>query len=170
MNSPRTMAEETRGGPRNGLTRCPHAPCSEASGSPRRETHASVPYAVLVTICAKCGSENPRRANFCLQCGAALAQAQRAPDQRKTVTIVFADVTGSTALGERLDAEARRGILNRYFGRDESGARAPPCKSQEADARTRTEDPFITSSGRLSPPVTSSHLRSFPARRLPDSR
>ena len=73
------------------------------------------PYPVLVTICAKCGSENPRRANFCLECGAALAQGQPAPEARKTVTVVFADVTGSTALGERLDAEALRRILNRYF-------------------------------------------------------
>jgi len=68
-----------------------------------------------VTICATCGSENPPRANFWLECGAALAEAQPAPETRKTVTVVFADVTGSTALGERLDAEALRGILNRYF-------------------------------------------------------
>jgi class 3 adenylate cyclase/tetratricopeptide (TPR) repeat protein len=34
---------------------------------------------------------------------------------RKTVTVVFADVTGSTALGERLDPESLRGIMSRYF-------------------------------------------------------
>jgi hypothetical protein len=46
-----------------------------------------------------------------------------------------------------------------------------PCKyEQKADARTRTGDPFITSFEPLSPPVTSSHLRSFPAPKLPDSR
>jgi len=34
---------------------------------------------------------------------------------RKTVTVLFADVTGSTSLGERLDPEAIRGVMTRYF-------------------------------------------------------
>ena len=34
---------------------------------------------------------------------------------RKTVTVVFCDVTGSTALGERLDPEALRRTMGRYF-------------------------------------------------------
>jgi hypothetical protein len=38
-----------------------------------------------------------------------------------------------------------------------------PCKSRESDARTRTGDPFITSFGQLSAPVTGSHLQSLPA-------
>ena len=37
--------------------------------------------------------------------------------QRKTVTILFCDVTGSTALGESVDPEALRGMLARYFER-----------------------------------------------------
>ena len=37
--------------------------------------------------------------------------------QRKTVTVLFCDVTGSTALGEELDPEALRGLLSRYFER-----------------------------------------------------
>jgi class 3 adenylate cyclase/tetratricopeptide (TPR) repeat protein len=36
-------------------------------------------------------------------------------ETRKTVTVVFADVTGSTSLGERLDPEATRHIMERYF-------------------------------------------------------
>jgi class 3 adenylate cyclase len=36
-------------------------------------------------------------------------------ESRKTVTIVFADVTGSTALGERTDPEVMRRIMERYF-------------------------------------------------------
>ena len=36
-------------------------------------------------------------------------------ETRKTVTVLFADVSGSTALGERLDAEAVRRVLERYF-------------------------------------------------------
>jgi class 3 adenylate cyclase/tetratricopeptide (TPR) repeat protein len=37
--------------------------------------------------------------------------------QRKTVTVVFCDVTGSTALGESTDPEALRALLARYFKR-----------------------------------------------------
>src|SRR5437870_7894452 len=39
------------------------------------------------------------------------------PMQRKTVTVVFCDVTGSTELGESTDPEALRGLLARYFER-----------------------------------------------------
>ena len=37
------------------------------------------------------------------------------PESRRTVTIVFSDVTGSTALGEQLDPEAVRRIIGRFF-------------------------------------------------------
>ena len=37
-------------------------------------------------------------------------------ETRRTVTVLFVDVTGSTPLGERLDPEAIRRILSRYFG------------------------------------------------------
>src|SRR3989440_7526465 len=37
--------------------------------------------------------------------------------QRKTVTVVFCDVTGSTALGESTDPETLRALLARYFER-----------------------------------------------------
>jgi class 3 adenylate cyclase/tetratricopeptide (TPR) repeat protein len=37
--------------------------------------------------------------------------------RRKIVTVVFCDVTGSTALGESLDPEALRAVLGRYFDR-----------------------------------------------------
>ena len=36
-------------------------------------------------------------------------------ETRKTVTVVFSDVAGSTDLGERLDAEALRRVMERYF-------------------------------------------------------
>jgi len=37
--------------------------------------------------------------------------------QRKTVTVLFCDVTGSTELGESVDPEALRALLGRYFER-----------------------------------------------------
>jgi class 3 adenylate cyclase len=36
-------------------------------------------------------------------------------EARKTVTIVFSDVAGSTSLGDRLDPEALRRVMERYF-------------------------------------------------------
>jgi class 3 adenylate cyclase/tetratricopeptide (TPR) repeat protein len=36
-------------------------------------------------------------------------------ESRRTVTVVFSDVEGSTALGEQLDAEALRHVMQRYF-------------------------------------------------------
>jgi class 3 adenylate cyclase/tetratricopeptide (TPR) repeat protein len=69
---------------------------------------------VDVTICASCGAENRPGARFCDSCGAPLAQAE-VRELRKVVTILFCDVTGSTALGERLDAESLRALMERYF-------------------------------------------------------
>ena len=40
---------------------------------------------------------------------------ERERQQRKLVTVLFCDMVGSTALGERLDAEVLRGVMNRYF-------------------------------------------------------
>src|SRR5262249_54468666 len=44
-----------------------------------------------------------------------LAAAAPPPGSRKMVTIVFCDVTESTALGEALDPEALQGVMKRYF-------------------------------------------------------
>ena len=41
--------------------------------------------------------------------------ASQAAAVRKTVTVLFCDLTGSTALGERLDPEALRGLLGRWY-------------------------------------------------------
>jgi class 3 adenylate cyclase len=68
-----------------------------------------------VKVCAACGRENPVDARFCNGCGAALAAGPAARQQRKTVTVLFCDVTGSTALGERLDPESFRQVMRRYF-------------------------------------------------------
>jgi class 3 adenylate cyclase/tetratricopeptide (TPR) repeat protein len=66
--------------------------------------------------CASCGERNPERARFCLNCGTALAAEQRR-GARKVVTVVVCDVTGSTALGERLDPESLGRVMARYFER-----------------------------------------------------
>jgi class 3 adenylate cyclase/tetratricopeptide (TPR) repeat protein len=67
-------------------------------------------------ICPSCGEENSDRARFCQACGEPLAAERAAPPEvRKTVTVVFSDVTESTSLGERLDPESLRRVMSRYF-------------------------------------------------------
>jgi class 3 adenylate cyclase/tetratricopeptide (TPR) repeat protein len=63
-------------------------------------------------ICPSCGAENPAGFRFCGSCGAALAEL--AAEVRKTVTVVFCDLVGSTALGERTDPEVLRELMGRY--------------------------------------------------------
>ena len=65
-------------------------------------------------ICLNCGRENPEGSAFCNACGAALA-AEIVREVRKTVTVLFCDVAGSTAMGERLDPESLRRVMDSYF-------------------------------------------------------
>jgi len=66
-----------------------------------------------VRTCIACGSENPFEQKFCGECGAGLA----APGEtrRRLITALFCDLVGSTELGERLDPELLRKVLDRYF-------------------------------------------------------
>ena len=72
-------------------------------------------------ICARCQTPNTDSARFCSNCGQAL-EAQTAPaasqppeGERKLVTVLFADVVGSTAMGERLDPELVTEVMNGAF-------------------------------------------------------
>ena len=67
--------------------------------------------------CPSCGTENAAGAKFCSECGTALAEPVPAREARKTVTVLFCDVAGSTSLGERLDPESLRHAIERYFDR-----------------------------------------------------
>jgi class 3 adenylate cyclase/tetratricopeptide (TPR) repeat protein len=67
--------------------------------------------------CASCGHELPEGAKFCLECGAPVAPTAVRREQRKTVTLLFCDIVGSTELGESTDPEALRAVLARYFER-----------------------------------------------------
>ena len=66
-------------------------------------------------ICPSCGEENPERFRLCGFCGAPFADPVASQEVRKTVSVVFSDLKGSTALGERLDSEAVREVLDVYF-------------------------------------------------------
>jgi len=59
-----------------------------------------------VAACRSCGEVNADNARFCHACGSSLdddAARLGQREVRKTVTVLFADVAGSTAIGERLD-------------------------------------------------------------------
>jgi class 3 adenylate cyclase/tetratricopeptide (TPR) repeat protein len=68
-----------------------------------------------MAICPNCGEENPDKFRLCGFCGTPLVPALPAQEVRKTVTIVFSDLKGSTAMGEKLDSEAVREVMSRYF-------------------------------------------------------
>ncbi|HVM96458.1 MAG TPA: adenylate/guanylate cyclase domain-containing protein, partial [Candidatus Acidoferrales bacterium] len=69
--------------------------------------------------CPTCASDCKPAAKFCRNCGTALntppAQRVDVAVVRKVITIVFADLIGSTALHERLDAESTRRLMERYY-------------------------------------------------------
>ena len=81
--------------------------------------------------CAVCDVELADDARFCDACGAPVADASPEPvrhDQaRKTVTVVFADLAGSTSMQERMDPEAVRAFTTRYYAvlRDASVSSRP---------------------------------------------
>ena len=64
-------------------------------------------------VCSACAATNDPDARFCKACGRSLAT--QAPERRKLVTSVFCDLSGSTALAERVDAEAVFGLMAKYF-------------------------------------------------------
>ncbi|HVB24407.1 MAG TPA: adenylate/guanylate cyclase domain-containing protein [Ktedonobacteraceae bacterium] len=97
-----------------------------------------------LVVCPNCGTINLPTAKFCIECGTPLRQgvarsaqpvpvspvptpsastnqtsplldAINAPEERRVVTIMFADITGSTQLADHMDPEDMRAILTGYF-------------------------------------------------------
>jgi class 3 adenylate cyclase/tetratricopeptide (TPR) repeat protein len=66
-----------------------------------------------MAVCAKCGLDNPDGFRFCGGCGAALT-AVAAAEERKVVTVLFADLVGFTSRSEGMDVEDVRGTLAPY--------------------------------------------------------
>jgi class 3 adenylate cyclase len=68
-----------------------------------------------VAVCAQCHEENPEQARFCLSCGAPLERG--AMEERKVITVLFADLVDFTARAEHLDPEDVRRLLTPYYAR-----------------------------------------------------
>jgi class 3 adenylate cyclase/tetratricopeptide (TPR) repeat protein len=68
--------------------------------------------------CPKCGQESPEGFKHCGMCGAPLAaEAEQPREERKVVTVLFADLVGFTARAEQLDPEDVRALLAPYHAR-----------------------------------------------------
>jgi class 3 adenylate cyclase/tetratricopeptide (TPR) repeat protein len=70
-----------------------------------------------MAMCPSCGEANPEGARFCSTCGSRLRYEGAGPEARKTITVVFADLVGSTVLGEGMDTEALTHLMSGYFER-----------------------------------------------------
>jgi hypothetical protein len=56
-----------------------------------------------VAICPNCGQDNPERAMSCVECAALLKTRPVLPQEAcKPVAVLFCDLVGSAALGDRL--------------------------------------------------------------------
>ncbi|HUS43991.1 MAG TPA: AAA family ATPase [Ilumatobacteraceae bacterium] len=87
----------------------------------------------LARSCATCGHELDADARFCEDCGSPVTASSplSEPDQiapseavRKTVTVLFCDLVGSTAFAERVDAESARESMSRYHAMAKSAIEA----------------------------------------------
>src|SRR6187431_3825258 len=68
--------------------------------------------------CPACGTKNPEGARFCMACGTPLAAQQPGGrEERKVVTVFFADLVGFTGRAEQLDPEDVRAMLSPYYAR-----------------------------------------------------
>ncbi|MGH9423707.1 MAG: adenylate/guanylate cyclase domain-containing protein, partial [Thermoanaerobaculia bacterium] len=69
--------------------------------------------------CTQCGAEAADGARFCSQCGKPFTETATAPSsqERRQVTVFFSDLSGFTALNEKLDPEDVRDIVNKVWER-----------------------------------------------------
>jgi predicted ATPase/class 3 adenylate cyclase len=65
----------------------------------------------VTPACASCGAELAADARFCSACGAPVGAPPPAREARQVVSALFADVVGSTALGERMEPEDFKGVI-----------------------------------------------------------
>jgi predicted ATPase/class 3 adenylate cyclase len=94
------------------LSSCGLALCETWAENPWLETTS----AAMSLVCSTCGSKNAAESRFCRSCGSLLTGDSRGGvEARKIVTVLFADLAGSTALGDELDPESLRQLMTRYF-------------------------------------------------------
>ena len=71
-----------------------------------------------MSVCPSCGHRNQPGAKFCSECGAALPRVSPPSyEERKVITVLFADLVGFTSRAEQLDPEDVRELLSPYYAR-----------------------------------------------------
>jgi class 3 adenylate cyclase len=97
------------------LQRCPHCGSEVEEG----QRFCGSCGGLLALVCPACETENPLTNKFCGNCGAELVRQQvvKEVEERRVVTVLFADLVGFTSRAEELDPEDVRGILSRYYAR-----------------------------------------------------
>ncbi len=86
-----------------------------------------------MAACPSCSRDVAEGFAFCPHCGASIGPEEAPAEERKLVTLLFADVTGSTRLAEDLDAEVVRDVMGAYFA----------LAREEIEARGGTVEKFI---------------------------
>jgi class 3 adenylate cyclase/tetratricopeptide (TPR) repeat protein/ribosomal protein L40E len=103
--------------------------CSNCGAdNPVRQKFCGECGTALAGICASCGATNPQGQKFCGECGSSLtgevpptppvavgASQTTLVDERRLVSVLFADLVGFTTLSEGSDPEEVRELLSRYF-------------------------------------------------------
>ena len=77
-------------------------------------TGSPAPKLAAMVRCPSCATDNAPGTKFCRECGTRLDVAP-SREVRKIVTVLFSDIAGSTALGERLEPESVRAVMTRCF-------------------------------------------------------
>ena len=72
--------------------------------------------------CPACNTKAPPEARFCMSCGATLdfatgspSRPEQPPEERRQVTVLFADLSGYTAFAERMDPEGVKSLIDRVL-------------------------------------------------------
>ena len=85
---------------------------------PRTHCCPGTPYSWPMTVCPSCGQENPAGFRLCGMCGSPLTVSPAAARQeRKVLTVLFADLVGFTSRAEEMDPEDVRALLSPYWER-----------------------------------------------------
>jgi len=72
-------------------------------------------YDSAVPTCPNCSRWNPEGARFCIGCATSLGGDRRAlREERKVVTVLFADLVGFTARADRMDPEDVQRLLQPF--------------------------------------------------------
>ncbi len=150
--------------------------------------------AALERRCGACGEPAPDGARFCMVCGSPLEEpaapkaGRRAPasagpqslDERRVVSVLFADLSGYTSVAEKLDPESVKRHLERILGRlaevvVEYGGHldkfigdnvmaifgAPVAHGDDAERAVRAGLVMLALMGEINEPITQQHGVTF---------